>query len=406
MLVLGATSTFAQMGQDPGTDPGTAAPGTVGTRAGRASVEGASAAGHGAALFRPRVLVVVYDPDLPGKGHPVSTELAANDPGPLVDGFVAGVRQASGGMVAYQVVATEVRRDFPPHEGGFRWTPDAYLEYRAALAAPEGSRAAPARQPPPSDYRALDRENRLSERVRAGEIDEVWFFGFHGFEWNESWMYGQGAFWINGPAIPDDSTPPFAVFGFNLTRGLGCMLHDLGHRIESTMDRVFGGRELGDPEGNPWERFVAIDRDHPGRAGVGTVHLPPNAIEEYQDDRPVRVASTAEDWLAYPELTGRTTEIGPEAWGGAAGDCQEAHIRWWLAHLPRAPGKGGLDGRDGTENNWWKYVYGFRDYRKLTGGSLLDRLRRTVRRHVSEAVSGLPRLVSLPWLGLFPKLRP
>jgi hypothetical protein len=33
-------------------------------------------------------------------------------------------------------------------------------------------------------------------------------------------------------------------------------------------------------------------------------------------------------------------------------------MRWYFAHLPRAPGKN----PDGKLNNWWRYIYQFNDH--------------------------------------------
>ena len=86
----------------------------------------------------------------------------------------------------------------------------------------------------------------------------------------------------------------------------------------------------------------------PGEAGCGNVHFAPNSERDYDWGNRRVVWSTCDDWLNYPDLTGQRRPVNCEEWGG--GDIR-AHHRWWLRHLPRAPGR-----TEGKLNNWWAYV--------------------------------------------------
>jgi len=65
------------------------------------------------------------------------------------------------------------------------------------------------------------------------------------------------------------------------------------------------------------------------------------------------VQSSAVDWLAFPDLTGRRAPVSCETWGGP--DYQLNYLRWWFSHLPQAA----CTNSDGRLNNWWEYVFGF-----------------------------------------------
>jgi hypothetical protein len=255
------------------------------------------------ASFRPRVLVVSYNPFLPNAGVRLDQYFGWNDALELAQGIRRAVLEGSGGFVNYQIVDFVERDEFPLHASGFRYTEETYLAETAMDPQwPSGT---------PTDFPELHRENRIHERVEAGEIDEAWIFGGPGFGYAESWMAGRGAFTINGPIFENDLSRAVPLLGLNYERGVGCALESLGHRIEATLARAHGSWTLGKVDGNAWERFTLYDLVAPGQAAVGTVHFAPNSVEDYDWANPRRVPSTADDWLRYPDLTGATREVGP-----------------------------------------------------------------------------------------------
>lgn len=143
--------------------------------------------------------------------------------------------------------------------------------------------------------------------------------------------------------------------GFNYERGVAEMLHDLCHRTESTMARVYGGWEV-DKLDNNWARFAANYNQSHGVAAVGTCHWPPNAEQDYDYANMRDVESSADDWLNYPRMTGAKKMVSAKTWKGP--DYQRNYLKWWFSHLPKAPGIN----MDGRQNNWWKYVYDFNNY--------------------------------------------
>ena len=144
--------------------------------------------------------------------------------------------------------------------------------------------------------------------------------------------------------------------GFNYERGDAEMLHSLGHRIESSVSRAFGGWNIQRPQ-TDWDRFTAnVTQTPTGPYGVGSIHFPANGRSDYDYDSRGQVESTADDWHNYPDLTGETSLVSASALGAT----HLGYMRYWMEHLPSTRG---LHLQTGRVNNWWKYVYDWTKYR-------------------------------------------
>lgn len=314
-------------------------------------VAGQGTAGGKAPKRKPivvKVLVLNFDPIIPQEGNRRLHEVGKwNDPRKLSEGYIADVEAASGGLIDYRIVEWKDIDTFHTKIDGFRYTPEEYLK---CMREKKGWH-----EPDTADYPRTFQEYGILPRIDSGEIDEVWFHGGPYFGYNESAMAGPGAFYING-AVYDKvrSKRPFAIMGFNYERGVAEMVHDLCHRTESTMTRVYGGWKTEELTTN-WARFAA-NLKQSGTAACGTCHWPPNAEHDYDYANPREVDSTADDWLTYPRLTGKTQKVSRETWGGP--DYHRNYMKWWFSHLPRARGVN----KDGRLNNWWEYVFNFTAY--------------------------------------------
>lgn len=306
----------------------------------------ASGAEEGAALApaRQRVLSVIHDPTVDRRsGQTLSQALGWHDPDALATAYVRDVRAASHGLVQYEIVEQVARDEFPLKADGFRYDAETYLRcWRSGRGF---------HQPDGVDYNALLREFNVVERVNAGEVDELWLFGFPYAGYFESLMVGPGAFWCNSPPLerPRSTAPAcrrrFVVMGFNFEREVGCMLENLGHRAESIMAQVYAGRS---GVANLWERFTRYDQMAPRQASVGTMHFAPNSRQDYDWGNPRPVLSDCDDWLAFPRLSGRRRLVDCHEWGG--GDMRRHHL-WWFERLPHVAGM-----TAGVSHNWWTYI--------------------------------------------------
>jgi hypothetical protein len=285
-----------------------------------------------------KLLVVIYDPIIESRGggrlHDV---MGWQDPNVLTDRLVNDFTLVSHGIAKYDVVKRIVRDEWPLHENGQRYTDELYLEETAAQNWTLG----------PGDYHAIIDENRIREKVKAGNVDEVWMWGGPGFGWWESAMAGNGAYWINGGPISGVNSKAFVLMGLNYERGMSEAMESYGHRTESIMRRIYGSWEAA--ETHDWNRFTLLDRDLPGRGGIGNAHNAFNAEPGTDYNRSsTRVASTsADDWYNFPNMTGSRTEQNCDAWGCDA----YGYLAWWYDHMPHV---GGL--KRGLLNNWWRYL--------------------------------------------------
>lgn len=296
-----------------------------------------------------KVLVLNFDPIITSRGgRRLHSVCNWNDPRELAREYASDVAQASGGYISYKIVEWKDLSVFPPKKDGFVYTEDSYLQCHETNKGWH--------QPDEMDYPKVLETYGVPEKINKGEIDEVWLFGGPYFGFWESAMAGPGSFDINGGVYPSVKTQrPFAIMGFNYERGVAEMLHNLCHRTEATMTRIYGGWQA-DKLDHLWARFAANARQSRGYAGVGSCHYPPNAEKEYDYANPRFVKSTANDWLNFPHLTGAMQEVNCESWGGP--DYHRRYLIWWFSRLPRAPGWN----PDGRLNNWWKYVFDFNSY--------------------------------------------
>jgi len=291
-----------------------------------------------------KVLVLNFDPAIEAEGGKRLREVFHwNDPRLLAKEYSADLTECSGGFVRYQIVQWLDLDEFPVKVDGFAYDDETYLRCwreRKGWHEPDGV-----------DYRRLIDRFNLVERINGGEIDEVWLFGGPYFGYWESQMVGPTAYWCNSePIIDKRFKRNFVIMGFNYERGVGEMLENFGHRVESIMTKVYGRWDYKVPleRMNTWERFTLYDKVAPGNAGCGNVHFAPNSEKDYDWGNKRYVWSNCDDWLNYPNMKGQKRLVNCDEWGG--GDIR-AHHKWWLKHLPKAEGIA----PDGKLANWWKY---------------------------------------------------
>lgn len=292
---------------------------------------------------QPRVLEIVFNPTFRSRGGRTLAEYCGyNDHRALTAGYIEDLAEASGGYLRYQVVETVRVDGMPAKVDGFRYDEPTFLR---CFHRGQGWH-----QPDAVDYHAILHEFDVVRQVELGAIDELWLWGppYTGL-W-ESTMAGPGACWCNSPPLEGvRCSRRFVIMGFNYERGVGEMLENFGHRVESMLSHAFGSwREWGGTANHAWDRFSAYDRVAPGQAGCGTIHFAPNSERDYDWGNRRPVWSTCDDWLHYPDLRGRRRLVDCREWGG--GDIRAHHL-WWLGHLPRAAGRA-----NGLHNNWWSYV--------------------------------------------------
>ena len=87
-------------------------------------------------------------------------------------------------------------------------------------------------QPDTADYGRILSDYNICDRVKDGQVDELWLFGGPWFGYYESRLAGPGAFWYNSPPLNGTNCDRLLpIMGFNYERGVAEMLHDL---VETT----------------------------------------------------------------------------------------------------------------------------------------------------------------------------
>ena len=297
-------------------------------------------AGGPPAPIERKALVIIFNPRVPSAGGKTLREVMNwKNPDQLIPGYIADLKEISGGYANYTVVERiEVDR-IPAKADGFVYNPDEFVK---CLRAGSGFH-----QPDAVDYHPILADFDIVNKVNSGAIDEVWLFAFPYAGFYESIMAGPGAFWCNAPVLEGvaGAQRRFVIMGYNYERGVGEMLENLGHRAESIIKHVFR-HTTG--EANLWERFSRYDKTHPGQAEVGIVHYAPNSRRDYDWGHDAPVPSRADTWLNFPDLSGPARTMTCVDWGG--GDLR-AHHRWWFLRFPHRLGRA-----HGVSFNWWEYV--------------------------------------------------
>ena len=235
------------------------------------------------------------------------------------------------------------------------------------------------------DYNYLINKLDLVNRRNRGEFDQVWVVYIDPSGAYETTMIGKSAYWINGTQV-EANCDDFVVAGFNIERR-DSQLHALGHSYEDIMQRVYGSRFNSYAEGaknsvnistkaqymelNLWERFTLNDYVNAGTInGVGTVHHPFNAREDYDYSNTVAVDTTYQEWGGkISDMAGAFTNMNNAVWnsapfndGGPDLPNGRYYMRFWLQRFPRETGYT----EDGYLKNWWKYLFSLRHIKSAT----------------------------------------
>ena len=292
--------------------------------------------------------VIIYDPLITktdGTKVKLSTYKNWEDPAQLVDRFKRSIQSMTNGRVKYNVVKTKTINAFPVKADGFQYTQASYLACLADTSQCHGADTA-------NVLSTLSSEGVCTD-LNAGTTNELWLFGGPYFGYYESQLTGPNAFWYNSPPLTGSSCNKLLpIMGFNYERTVNEMVHDMMHRTESTMARVYGSWSENRMANN-WDRFALVAAQSPsfGYSGCGTAHFTPNSQNDYEYSNTNSVSSFCDDFFNYPNLKTPSTALKTitcSAWG-----CEElAYYRYFFQHLPKASGTG----PDTKFNDWWRYL--------------------------------------------------
>lgn len=249
--------------------------------------------------MRVRVMAVSYDPLVPSEGNrPLHDVMGWWNPRVVLQNMERDYERATGGFIDFEIVEWRDVDGIPEKVDGFQYDAEEFVQaWRTG---------GPFHSPDGANYPKMLADAGASEKVRRGEIDQVWLVGAPYFGFWETAMAGPGAFSINGQPYPEiDSGRPFMVVGMNYERGeSGNNVHGLGHAMEAIMATYYGGWQANVLNHN-WAKFAANAFQSNGVAAVGSVHYPFNGVADYDYGNSRLIETTADDWLEYPNLSGK-----------------------------------------------------------------------------------------------------
>ncbi len=290
------------------------------------------------------VFLLVFDPVVPGTkgGLTLHQYFNWNDPYALADDYRSWVASTTANAYQYQIVSSQEVDAIPVKADGYQYDVWTYID---CINGVPGA----CHHPDPVDYGAIIDDHDLCEALNSGQVDEVWMFGGPYFGFWESTLAGPDAYWYNSPPVAGTSCAALLpIMGYNYERDLDSVVHNLGHRFESTMVRVYGSWQAN--LDHNWNRFALVD-DAFTFSGCGSTHFPPNGESDYDYGSTTTVDTFCGDFVNYPDLSPPATVLQPidcTAWG-----CDElGYLSWWFSRVPRFAGVG----PDGKYNDWWRYI--------------------------------------------------
>lgn len=294
-----------------------------------------------------KVYVIIYDPLL-SNGQHLNQYKNWNDYGVITQGTIDAFRQASQGQISYTVVYTSVVEDgWPVKVDGYRYSESEYLGVLAGTVSPH--------VPDNVDYNKIVNDTRfdLCGKVNRAEIDEVWIYNGPYFGFYESTLVGPDAYWYNSSPVPTpySCNRLIPLMGPSPERGVAEAAHNFGHRMESSMTRVYGSWEQNRILHN-WEKYALVKELSPNfsYSGCGNIHYPPNGQSGYDYGNTGATQSNCDDFVNYPSLNNPLLVLQPVSC--ARWNCDHlSYLEYWFSHLPSNPS---CD-LDKMNNDWWIY---------------------------------------------------
>jgi hypothetical protein len=356
------------------------------------------------------VLLLVFDPILQSQNNVRMSQygtnrwpwLFAGDPMTLAKDYLADLSETSGGYVRWKLVkyaeipdvldrwmpiTASVQLDTPEYTeeqflAGYQQGPEKGKWIEAGQAMPDQGNYS-------TDYHRVLDDYAVDAKINAGQVDEVILSGHPFAGLAESAMAGLTPYAINGGTY-DRPTRNFVIMGQSFERRHNEALENFGHRKEWQVSRAYFGEQTTlpynpcywpdfdpscgsrqpTPQRNIYDRFVTVDGNLPGQAGVGAAHWSPNMTmrsDEYKHEIMNLANSMADDWMFnYPKLVGTSTRrlVNADEWRPMAQNLEvrRGFKKWYFHHMPRLPGHyqdPNNAANRGKLNNWWEYVVNF-----------------------------------------------
>lgn len=224
----------------------------------------------------------------------------------------------------------------------------------------------------PDYYKILTEDVNICNLVDNLGVRQVWMWGYHtdkiepvesdmsmGTDSRQFWNYLNYGDVSNSERINDlpICKKTYVLYNYNFGRGVGEVLEDHGHHVESVMK--FADASLWDKFENPHGNTTGINR-------CGWTHSPPNVTnaEQYNWRSERVVDSDCMDWK--PDGGGVVSQVSCHTWYGAAclDDTGAGFKVWWMQNIPGL--NNNLTYQSKRLKNWWS-LYADLDIALLSG---------------------------------------
>jgi|GEM_PF-4116670 len=306
--------------------------------------------------YNRKVMVMIYDPQIPSQGNKkLSESLNWSDPKALPDKMGTWFKNITNGRINFIVNPSvlDISADPMPEKiDGFRYTAnDLYncAKTDSGCHSPDGV-----------DYLKLLNKYQICEKYNNNEFDELWIMGPPYMGLWESHLVGPKGFWYNStPQLTGSNcNKMLPIMGYSYKSGIENMIHDIGHRTESSLIQIYGGfAKFNDKHWfTPFNMYYSNKRNAAGAVGMpyfgcGSVHNPANTDTEYIYNSTNIVKSACKGAIYFPDLAKMDTlaqNITCTAWG-----CTElGYYEYWFKNMPQSVGKD----ENGAAKDWWRYL--------------------------------------------------
>lgn len=267
----------------------------------------------------------------------------------------AAFDRLSAGTIRFSLAQKLRITDSPTYSDGFKFSLESYA--KCVWGTPSFDPTYCEQRKEQFDYVKWITDEQICEKAAQAGADEIWILSLpYVMRW-ENFMVGPNpGFNVNSAnyTVPSCSKHIIAV---NPTYDRPYLvLHDIGHRVESTMEYL---TEKWRPEDRSthWRNFAKFGSPVGSNPMVcGNTHFSFNTATGYDVGNTTQQENSCDDWKNFPIYTGAKTTQNCTAWGCSDAGWQE----YWLGRLPRSSGSVELISQTGKPfsfpKNWWKLL--------------------------------------------------
>ncbi len=264
-------------------------------------------------------------------------------------------KKLSNNRINYQVVKSIDINEFPTYPDGFKFDFNSYQ--KCIWGTPEFDPVGCDVRKAKFDYVKWTKDYKICEIAEANNVDEIWTLSLpYVMQW-ENFMIGPDrGFGVNGDSYTVDTCHKHYIVLGGAYNSLDNLMHDIGHRVEATMDYVTSVWKEEDKQ-KYWVNFARWGTGNSNTYNTcGNTHFPTNAKIDYEYSNYANEFSSCDDWKNFPNLKGINKIINCTNWGCSDPGWQE----YWLGSLPSSAGEVAMTSKFGNsfqfKKDWWYYL--------------------------------------------------